>query len=207
MSGVVNILIASVGGQGGLTLSRIIAEASVIQGLSVRTGETLGMAQRFGSVLSFVRVGERVLSPIFGRGEADYLLGLELVETLRAVGYLRNSGLAIAADEYKPPVSSSLRPAPAWSKDSVARALREVLGDRLHFIPARRLAVKAGSHRAINAVLLGVLNASAQLFTHRVVEEAISRVLHGKAVEISVKAYYEGFNLYKESVGEGCRGG
>ena len=207
MRGVVNILIASVGGQGGLTLSRIIAEASVIQGLSVRTGETLGMAQRFGSVLSFVRVGERVLSPIFGQGEADYLLGLELVETLRAVGYLRNSGLAIAADEYKPPVISSLRPAPGWSKDSVARSLKEVLGDRLLFIPARRLAVKAGSHRAINAVLLGVLNASAQLFTHRVVEEAISRVLHGKAAEISVKAYYEGFNLYKESVGEGCRGG
>lgn len=207
MSGVVNILIASVGGQGGLTLSRIIAEASVIQGLSVRTGETLGMAQRFGSVLSFVRVGERVLSPIFGRGEADYLLGLELVETLRAVGYLRNSGLAIAADEYKPPVISSLRPAPGWSMDSVTRTLKEVLGDRLLFIPARRLAVKAGSHRAINAVLLGVLNASAQLFTHIVVEEAISRVLHGKAVETSVKAYYEGFNLYKESVGEGCRGG
>jgi indolepyruvate ferredoxin oxidoreductase beta subunit len=207
LSGVVNILIASVGGQGGLTLSRIIAEASVIQGLSVRTGETLGMAQRFGSVLSFVRVGERVLSPIFGRGEADYLLGLELVETLRAVGYLRNSGLAIAADEYKPPVISSLRPAPGWSMDSVTRTLKEVLGDRLLFIPARRLAVKAGSHRAINAVLLGVLNASAQLFTHIVVEEAISRVLHGKAVETSVKAYYEGFNLYKESVGEGCRGG
>jgi indolepyruvate ferredoxin oxidoreductase beta subunit len=204
---VVNILIASVGGQGGLTLSRIIAEASVIQGLSVRTGETLGMAQRFGSVLSFVRVGERVLSPIFGRGEADFLLGLELVETLRAVGYLRNSGLAIAADEYKPPVISSLRPAPGWSKDSVARTLKEVLGDGLLLIPARRLAVKAGSHRAINAVLLGVLNASAQLFTHRVVEEAISRVLHGKAVEISVKAYYEGFNLYKESMREGCRGG
>ncbi len=207
MREVVNILIASVGGQGGLTLSRIIAEASVIQGLSVRTGETLGMAQRFGSVLSFVRVGERVLSPIFGRGEADFLLGLELVETLRAVGYLRNSGLAIAADEYKPPVISSLRPAPGWSKDSVARTLKEVLGDGLLLIPARRLAVKAGSHRAINAVLLGVLNASAQLFTHRVVEEAISRVLHGKAVEISVKAYYEGFNLYKESMREGCRGG
>jgi len=128
LRGVVNILIASVGGQGGLTLSRIIAEASVIQGLSVRTGETLGMAQRFGSVLSFVRVGERVLSPIFGRGEADYLLGLELVETLRAIEYLRDSGLAIAANEYKPPVSSSLKPSPAWSRDSVARALREVLG-------------------------------------------------------------------------------
>jgi indolepyruvate ferredoxin oxidoreductase beta subunit len=203
LRGVVNILIASVGGQGGLTLSRIIAEASVIQGLSVRTGETLGMAQRFGSVLSFVRVGERVLSPIFGQGEADYLLGLELIETLRAARYLREKGLAIAADEYKPPVSGSLRPSPAWSRDSVAMTLREVLGDRLLLIPARSLAVKAGSHRAINAVLLGVLNASAQLFSHRVVEEAISRVLHGKAGEISVKAYYEGFNLYKGLVGGG----
>jgi len=75
------------------------------------------------------------------------------------------------------------------------------LGGRLLLIPARSLAVKAGSHRAINVVLLGVLNASAQLFSHRVVEEAICRVLHGKAVETSVKAYYEGFNLYKESVG------
>ncbi|MEM4775425.1 MAG: 2-oxoacid:acceptor oxidoreductase family protein, partial [Sulfolobales archaeon] len=77
----VNIAIASVGGQGGLTLSRVLAVAAVLDGLSVRTGETLGMAQRYGSVVSYVRIGTRVLSPTFSDGEGDYLLGLELLET------------------------------------------------------------------------------------------------------------------------------
>mgnify|MGYP001773234268 CR=1 FL=1 len=74
-----NILIASVGGQGGLTLGRILAVASILQGLSVKTSETLGMAQRYGSVVGYVRIGEKIYSPLFGPGEADYLLGLSLI--------------------------------------------------------------------------------------------------------------------------------
>jgi len=62
---IINILIASVGGQGGLTLSRTIAIAAVMKGYSVRTGESLGMAQRFGSVVSYVRIGKEVKAPIF----------------------------------------------------------------------------------------------------------------------------------------------
>jgi Pyruvate/2-oxoacid:ferredoxin oxidoreductase gamma subunit len=92
---VVNILIASVGGQGGLTLARVLAEAAVMSGWSVRTGETLGMAQRYGSVVSYVRLGlgVEVRSPTFTPGEADYLLGLELFESLRNIHYLSENGV------------------------------------------------------------------------------------------------------------------
>ncbi len=198
MSRVFNILISSVGGQGGLTLSRIMAVAAVRQGLSARTGETLGMAQRFGSVLSFARVGEDAQSPIFGPGEADYIISLELFETVRATRYLRDTGVVFAADEYKPPVSASLSPSPAWARESVLRSLKEVVGEKLLVVPARDLAVRAGSARAINVVMLGVFNAHARLFADDVVYEAIKSVLPGRAGEVSVKAYELGKAFYAE---------
>ncbi|WP_440059570.1 indolepyruvate oxidoreductase subunit beta [Thermogladius sp. 4427co] len=195
MKDAVNILISSVGGQGGLTLSRIIATAAVLDGYSVRTGETLGMAQRYGSVLSFIRVGREVYSPIFSKKQADYLLGLELVESLRALDYLRDVGLAIVADEYKPPISASIDTKLALDRTTVSKQLESVLGSRLVIVPARSLALKAGSYRALNVVLLGVFNAITRLFKHDSVIEAIKTVLPGRAGEISVRAYGEGLEF------------
>jgi indolepyruvate ferredoxin oxidoreductase beta subunit len=194
---IVRILIASVGGQGGLTLARIIAEAAVVSGLSARTGETLGMAQRYGSVVSYVQVGTEVYTPKFLPGEADYLVGLELVEALRNIHYLKESGAALVADEYRPPFTMSSE-RPLSTRAEILEALKTST-PRLLVVPARRLAVEAGSARALNMVMLGALNATSKLFKHSVVEEAIKRVLPPRAVEVSIKAYYSGFK-YAESL-------
>jgi len=90
-----NIVIASVGGQGGLTLSRVIGQAALLKGYHVRIGETLGMSQRGGIVQSYVRIGERVESPLIGEGEANAILGLEPVETLRAARVYANKNTLI----------------------------------------------------------------------------------------------------------------
>jgi len=192
---VTNILIASVGGQGGLTLSRAIAIAAVMKGYSVKTGESLGMAQRFGSVVSYVRIGEGVRAPIFGVGDADYLIGLELTETVRNMQYLRQGGLAVVSDELKPPLSASLGLARSLSREELIGDLKNNLKN-LVLVPAKELAIKAGNPRAANMVLLGVFNELTKLIDDASIKAAIMMLLPGRRGESSVQA----FELGKEWV-------
>ena len=90
-----NLIITGVGGQGGLTLSRIIGNAAMKEGYNVRIGETLGMSQRYGSVLSYLRFGEEVYSPLIEEGEADLMLALEPAEALRNSRFLSGKSYAI----------------------------------------------------------------------------------------------------------------
>lgn len=198
MKRVVNILIASVGGQGGLTLARVIAEAAVASGLSVRTGETLGMAQRYGSVVSFVRIGREVHSPIFSPGEADYLLGLELFEALRNIYYLSRDGRLVVADEYRPPVQFSLSNYMTGRTELIERIRRAV--PRALVVPARRLATEVGSARALNMVLLGAFNAIAEMFSETAVTEAVKSVLPPRALQTSLEAYRRGLEYARSQV-------
>jgi indolepyruvate ferredoxin oxidoreductase beta subunit len=183
---VVNVAIASVGGQGGLTLSRALAVAAVYDGFSVRTGETLGMAQRFGSVVSYVRFGDSVLSPTFSEGEADYLIGLELVEALRALRLLKPGGVALVASVVKPPVSASLR-----REELPAEALLEEISRyaRTVRVPAVELALRAGNPRAVNMVMLGVFAATSGTLSDSSIRRAIAEVVPARWVESSVRAY------------------
>jgi indolepyruvate ferredoxin oxidoreductase beta subunit len=183
---VVNVAIASVGGQGGLTLSRVLAVAAVYDGFSVRTGETLGMAQRFGSVVSYVRFGDSVLSPTFSEGEADYLIGLELVEALRALRLLKPGGVALVASVVKPPLSASLR-----REELPAEALLEEISRyaRTVRVPAVELALRAGNPRAVNMVMLGVFAATSGTLSDSSIRRAIAEVVPARWVESSVRAY------------------
>ena len=201
MSKVVNVLIASVGGQGGLTLSRVIAISAVHDGKDVRTGETLGMAQRFGAVVSYVRIGDEVYSPLFGQGEAHLMLGLELNEVVRNLHYLRSDGLLITADEVKPPVSSSLGLAENLGRDELISTIKEARNEGVFIVPAKRLAVEAGNYRAMNMVLLGVANYLTNLLSDESVEKAIRELLPGRKGETSIKAYSLGKEWAKSNSG------
>ena len=185
---IINILIASVGGQGGLTLSRTIAIAAVMKGFSVRTGESLGMAQRFGSVVSYVRIGKEVKAPIFGVGDADYLIGLELTETVRNLHYLKEEGLAVVSEEIKPPLSASLGLAKALSQDVLISTLKSN-AENLVLVPAKELAVKAGNPRAANMVLLGVFNEVTKMLDDASIKAAITTLLPGRRGETSIQAF------------------
>jgi indolepyruvate ferredoxin oxidoreductase beta subunit len=193
----VNILVASVGGQGGLTLSRVIARASVLNGFSVRTAETLGMSQRYGSVVSYVRLGDSVKSPLFEPGEADYILGLELVETLRRIHYASSNCVVIVADEYKPSYAQSTK-YPALRTSDLVEKMR-LVWKRTLIIPARKLAERAGSVRALNMVILGAFNAVANLLSRVSVESAIREVLSDYAISASLRAYELGFEYAQQA--------
>ena len=186
-----NILIASVGGQGGLTLSRVIAAAAVEAGLSVRTGETLGMAQRFGSVVSYVRIGKRVYAPTFPEGEADYMIALELIEAVRNIHMLKRGGLLVAADTLKPPVSSSIGEASNPTRRELLEKLERATATTI-VVPAVEIAARTGNPRAANMVLLGVLNYMAGILPHDAIEKGIRSILRGRRGETSVQAYWLG---------------
>lgn len=193
---IVNVLIASVGGQGGLTLSRILATAAIQSGLSVRTGETLGMAQRYGSVVSYVRIGREVYSPLFGPGEANYLLGLELTETLRNLHYLSSSGVVIVADEYRASYLGSIN-TPGLRREELITRIREN-AKRAFIIPAKKIALETGNPRALNMVILGVFIDISKIFSYDVVEEAITSVLPQRVVESSIWSFKRGIEYSRQ---------
>jgi indolepyruvate ferredoxin oxidoreductase beta subunit len=152
---VTNVAIAGVGGQGIILASDIIAQAALCAGHDVKKNEVHGMAQRGGAVVSEVRFGRRVYSPLIPDGAVDLLLALELLEGLRHLHRLRPQGLVIA-DELR--IRPAVRPpgAPDYPQD-VADRLRAA-GHRAVLIPAGDLARQAGNVRAANTVLIGALS-------------------------------------------------
>jgi len=195
---VVNILVASVGGQGGLTLSRTIAYAATLDGYSVKTAETLGMAQRYGSVMGFIRVGSSIKSPLFDPGEADYILGLELTETLRRLHYVSSSGLVIVADEYKPSYTQSIKH-PSLKAEDIILEIKS-LWPKTIIVPARRLAEKAGNIRALNMVILGAFNALSNLLSTKSIKTAIREILAEQTALISIKAYELSYSYFQQTL-------
>jgi len=149
-----NILICGVGGQGILLASDILAEVALESGYDVKKSEVHGMAQRGGSVVSHVRYGEKVYSPLIGVGSADVILSFEKLEALRNIHYLSDDGLVVVNDlEILPlPCASGLEEYPT----GILQELR-ALTPRVELVNGVKLAEKAGSTRTVNVVLLGSL--------------------------------------------------
>ncbi len=177
---VFNLLIVGVGGQGGLTLSRIMAEAAVLSGLSVRTGETLGMAQRGGSVQSFVRIGEVVRAPIFAKGDADALIGLEALETARAAPFLRAGGTVFVDPVVKEPLTTLAKRKAYPPVEELLNVLSSS-GCEVHRIDAKAEAVRLGSPKSANILIMGAFCGYTRLLPTPNVEKAISKVLGSKS--------------------------
>lgn len=196
MTKVTNILIASVGGQGGHTLSRVIAYAATGEGLHVRVGESLGMSQRFGSVKSFVRIGDEVRSPTFNIGEADYIICLELIECLRDIHYLKYGGKTLIAPIIKPPFMSRdqyLR----ISEEALLSKIKQVVeGDTL-VINVNHILKEVGNPKVLNMAMLGAFMAVSQLLSLKSVSEAIMQLIPENAVSDSLLALRMGYLLVR----------
>jgi indolepyruvate ferredoxin oxidoreductase beta subunit len=185
---VFNILISGVGGQGVLLTSKVIAEAALLAGLDVKQSEVHGMAQRGGSVLSQVRFGDKVHSPIVTEGEADLLIGFEPLETARYVHFLKDDcavvyntraigtiGVSIGAQQY-----------PSGLDDAIKARAKSVLP-----FDGTRLAIEAGDKRTLNLVLLGAALSHLPL-NEQFVLDAIVNTVPRKVLEINQKAFAAG---------------
>jgi indolepyruvate ferredoxin oxidoreductase beta subunit len=187
----INFLITGVGGQGALLASSVLAEVGVRAGYDVKKAEVHGMSQRGGSVFSHVRWGEKIDSPVIGRGKVDYLLALEKLEALRYLPMLRPGGTAVVGELKIPPLSVSSG-SDHYPDDKEMRRMLEQVTDNYYFVPTLTLAEEAGNARAHNVVLLGALSTFVQDVPPdgwlKVVEERVPE----KYVEVNRRAFQAG---------------
>ncbi len=151
----VNIMIVGVGGQGSLLASKMLGHLLVKAGYDVKVSEVHGMSQRGGGVVTYVRLGDKVYSPIIDRGEADYIVSFELLEAARWIEYLKPSGCIVTnTQQMEPmPVIAGLAKYP---EDLVGKM--RARGIRVDAMDCLALAEQAGSSKAVNMVLMGRLS-------------------------------------------------
>ena len=188
---ITNILLVGVGGQGILLASEILSEAAMLAGFDVKKSEIHGMSQRGGSVVSHVRYGTEVFSPIVPEGEGDILFGFELMETCRSLPLIKPGGAVVANDlQISPP--SVLMGQETYPAGLVQR-IKERFPDFL-LVDGQKIAREAGNVRAANTVLLGAVSrrlAIAEKFWMR----ALEKMVPPKALEVNIRAFLIGREL------------
>lgn len=190
---VTDILIVGVGGQGTLLTSRILADVAVQMGYDVKVSEVHGMAQRGGSVVTQVRFGEKVYSPIIKKGDADILLAFEKLEAARWLEYLKEDGMVVVNNEKVDPLpvmSGKVK----YPDDIVDKIKSMVPNTRI--VDATDIASACGNSRTANVVLVGVLAALVNLPAEEV-EQAITRFVPAKALDVNIQAFHQGLELFK----------
>lgn len=183
-----SIIIVGVGGQGTLLASKVLSIAAQEQGLFVRTSETIGMAQRGGSVSSHVRIGAEELSPVIPTGHADLLLGFEMSEAARTVSKLTKNANAVINAEKIVPTNVALKKG-VYLEEEYLELLKKRVPNAL-FIEGTPLATEAGNARSLNVVMLGAATAAGLLpFTEEQMRSALAKAVKAKTLEVNVRAF------------------
>lgn len=147
-----NIVLCGVGGQGTVLASKLLAAAAMAKGLPVKTAETIGMAQRGGSVFSHVRIGGAA-SPLIGRGRADLIIAFEPAEAARQLSYLRAGGTVVMSSKPIIPVSATIG-GPTYDLEAIMAHVRTHVEHPI-VVDADAAAAELGSAKCLNVVLLG----------------------------------------------------
>ena len=185
-----NIMIVGVGGQGTLLASRILGRVAIKEGYDVKVSEVHGMSQRGGSVVTYVKYGEKVYSPIIDRGEADLILAFEMLEAMRALPYLKKGGKMIANTQQMNPMPV-ITGAMEYPED-IQKKLESKIN--LQAVDALKLAGEAGNIKAVNVVLIGLLAKSMDV-NKQVWLDSIKETVPEKFVEMNLKAFELGYTM------------
>lgn len=148
-----NILLCGVGGQGTVLASKILAKSAMERGETVHTAETIGMAQRGGSVVSHVRIGEDCFAPLISRGQADVILAFEAAEAVRNLPYLKEGGTVVVSNTAVKPVTDALSKTDYDGQVMLDYLTRQNV--RLVVVDGEELIRKCGSAKVLNIALLG----------------------------------------------------
>ena len=186
-----SIMIVGVGGQGTLLSSRLLGAVLTAKGYDVKVSEVHGMSQRGGSVVTYVKYGDEVYSPIIEKGEADYILSFEQLEAARWLPYLKQGGKLIVNTQKIDPMPVVI--GAAEYPQGVIEAI-SATGTDITSIDALSLAVEAGSSKAVNVVLMGVL-ASKTDIAYDTWVEAVKATVPAKFLELNLKAFDLGYNF------------
>lgn len=188
MSDITNVLIVGVGGQGTILASRVLAGVLQREGLDVKVSEIHGMAQRGGSVVTQVRFGPRVSSPIIPQSEADIILAFEKLEALRWIDYLKKDGYILVNDQRidPMPVVTGIAKYPENVLDLLRQECENVI-----VIDALQKAIDSGSSKTVNVVLLGLLSAYLD-FDWQIWIDALTENVPPKLLDVNIKAFLAG---------------
>ena len=184
-----SVMIVGVGGQGTLLASRLLGAAMVAEGYDVKVSEVHGMSQRGGSVVTYVRYGEKVYSPIIEEGEADIVLAFEQLEAARYLPYLKKGGVVVVNTQKMDPM-----PVVTGSTTYPEGLLEDMekKGARVLALDALSLAEEAGSAKAVNVVLIGAM-AKSLGGEQEVWLKAIEETVPAKSLEMNRKAFALGW--------------
>lgn len=184
-----DVMIVGVGGQGTLLASRVLGAAMIASGYDVKVSEVHGMSQRGGSVVTYVRAGEKVYSPIVNMGEADMILAFEQLEAARWLPYLKKDGRLITSTQQIDPMP--VVTGAAKYPEDVLKAI-QAAGAELVTVDALRLALEAGSVKAVNIVLIGVMARQTDI-PKEVWMEAVRSTVPSRFLEMNLKAFEAGY--------------
>jgi len=194
-----NLVIVGVGGQGILTLSRVIALWALKAGYKVRVGETLGMSQRGGVVQSYVRFGSDVESPLVEAGRAHALIALDYIEALRALQFLSRSSRVIVNPKAILPVSVLLGVERMPGFSEVLNVLKKVAGE-VEVVDASSIASKVGLPASINIAMLGAFTSVfRELIDRQLMLSAVEEVIPSRFLEENLRAFELGFRAIETS--------
>ena len=185
-----NIMITGVGGQGTLLTSRVLGGLTLSAGFDVKISEVHGMAQRGGSVVTYVRYGEKVAEPIVEEGQADVLIAFERLEALRYAHFLREDGVLVVNDQRIDPMT--VVTGAAEYPENIIEELRGKY--RVVSLNAMEEAMKLGNPKVFNMVILGVV-AKHMEFDKAVWTKTIEDTVPPKTTEINLKAFERGYSL------------
>ena len=185
-----NIMIVGVGGQGTLLTSRILGGITVDAGYDVKLSEVHGMAQRGGSVVTFVRYGEKVAEPIVEEGQADVLIAFEMLEALRYAHFLKKDG-AIVVNEHRIDPITVVTGVAVYPENIITDLEKEY---KVYKVNAMEEALKLGNSKVFNIIVLGVA-ARHMDFSKEAWLEVIEKTVPPKTVELNKKAFELGYSL------------
>jgi len=196
----INCILAGVGGQGTVLASKLMAQCAMNQGLKVRTAETIGMAQRGGCVVSHVRMGEDIHSPLIPLKSADVLIGFEPAEAVRSLSYLKEAGTVVVSQRAIKPVTDSLSKT-NYEGDEMLKYLSSHVY-RLIVIDTDAILAECGTSKVLNIALLGAAVATGDLgVSLEEMEKAIHQKLPRKLIDMNLKALKAGAKtVLKETI-------
>ncbi len=185
-----NIMVVGVGGQGSLLASKLLGHLLMAGGYDVKVSEVHGMSQRGGSVVTYVRYGEKVYSPIIDRGQADMIISFEALEAARWSPYLKKDGILITSSQQIDPM-----PVVTGAAEYPERLIETMQQAGIHIdaVDCLKLAMKAGSARTVNLVLLGKASLYFD-FPQEAWTDSIKATVPGKFLEMNLKAFELGRN-------------
>lgn len=188
MSKIINVLLVGVGGQGTILASKILTHVAIAQGYEVKMSEIHGMAQRGGSVVTQVRMGENVYSPVIEAGEADFIVAFEQLEAYRWAHFLKKDGVLIVNTQKIVPLTVLI--GAATYPESILVDLKERV-ERFIGLDGLKLASEAGNAKATNVVLMGVLSEYMD-FPADSWQNALVARIPAKMLELNKKAFAYG---------------